>query len=95
MNKHTRWPWKWLSKALNQDLTNKPYVECSKEQLDSFNELLCFESLRNHFAAIAIPHYLANTTGRDAANAGMELEEMVAVQCYMLADAMMAERGNR
>jgi hypothetical protein len=53
------------------------------------------ESLRDLFAALAIPHYLANTTDREAVNAGMEIEEMVAVQCYMLADAMMAERGNK
>jgi hypothetical protein len=52
------------------------------------------ESLRDLFAALAIPHYLANTTDREAVNAGMEIEEMVAVQCYMLADALMAERGN-
>jgi hypothetical protein len=50
--------------------------------------------MRDFFASQAMAHYLANTTDRDAVNAGMEIEEMVAVQCYMLADAMMAERGN-
>ena len=53
------------------------------------------ESIRDLFAAFAIPHYLANTTDRDAVNAGMEFEEMVAVQAYMLADAMMAERNSK
>jgi hypothetical protein len=99
-------PWKWLSKELDEDLTDKPFIECNKEQIDFFNQSLSLisfsknkvaqkESLRDLFAALAIPHYLANTTDRDAVNAGMEIEEMVAVQAYMMADAMMAERGNK
>ncbi|MFZ9894248.1 MAG: hypothetical protein ACO3EL_03345 [Burkholderiaceae bacterium] len=53
------------------------------------------ESLRDAFAAMAMKHFLANTTDREAVNAGMEWEEIVAVQAYMMADAMMAERGNK
>jgi hypothetical protein len=53
------------------------------------------ESLRDAFAAMAMKHFLANTTDRDAVNASMEWEEIVAVQAYMMADAMMAERGNK
>jgi hypothetical protein len=52
------------------------------------------ESLRDYFAAQAINYFLQQTTDRDAINADLEWEEMVAVQAYMLADAMMAERGN-
>jgi len=53
------------------------------------------ESLRDYFAAQAITYFLEQTTDRDAINADMEWEEMVATQCYMLADAMMAERGKK
>jgi hypothetical protein len=53
------------------------------------------ESLRDAFAAMAMKHFLANTTDREAVNAGMEWEEIVAVQAYMMADAMMAERSNK
>ena len=50
--------------------------------------------LRDFFASQAMAHYLRETSDRQAVNAGMEIEEMVAVQAYMMADAMMAERGN-
>jgi hypothetical protein len=49
-------------------------------------------NLRDYFAGLAMRYFLENTTDRDAVNADMEWEEMVAVQCYMMADAMMAER---
>ncbi len=52
------------------------------------------ESLRDYFAGQAIQYFLQTTSDRDAVSADMEWEEMVAVQCYMLADAMMAEREN-
>jgi hypothetical protein len=52
-------------------------------------------NLRDYFAGLALRFYLENTSDRDAVSAGMEIEEMVAVQAYMLADAMMAERGNK
>lgn len=49
-------------------------------------------NLRDYFAGLALRYYLENTTDRDAAQAGMEYEEMAAVQAYMAADAMMAAR---
>jgi hypothetical protein len=49
-------------------------------------------NLRDYFAGLVMRYFLENTTDRDAVNAGMEIEEMVAVQCYMLADAMMSVR---
>lgn len=48
--------------------------------------------LRDFFASQAMAHYLRETSDRQAVNAGMEIEEMVAVQAYMMADAMMAAR---
>ena len=48
--------------------------------------------LRDYFAGLALRYYLENTTDRDAARSGMEIEEMAAVQAYMAADAMMAAR---
>jgi len=52
-------------------------------------------NLRDYFAGLVMRYFLENTTDRDAVNADMEWEEMVATQCYMMADAMMAERGNK
>lgn len=49
-------------------------------------------SLRDYFAGLALRHFLEQTTDRDAVQAQMEWEEMVAVQAYMAADAMMAVR---
>lgn len=49
-------------------------------------------NLRDYFAGLALRYYLENTTHRDAAQTEMEFEEMVAVQAYMAADAMMAAR---
>ena len=49
-------------------------------------------NLRDYFAGLALRYYLENTTDRDAVAAGMEWEEMAAVQAYMAADAMMAAR---
>ena len=51
-------------------------------------------NLRDYFAGLALRYYLETTGPEDAVRAEMELEEMAAVQCYMMADAMMAERGN-
>lgn len=50
--------------------------------------------LRDFFASQAMIHYLCETSDRQAVNAGMEIEEMVAVQAYMMADAMMAVRND-
>lgn len=49
-------------------------------------------NLRDYFAGLALRYYLENTTDRDAVQAGMEREEMAAVQAYMAVDAMMAAR---
>lgn len=51
--------------------------------------------LRDFFASQAMAHYLRETSDRQAVNAGMEIEEMVAVQAYMMADAMMAVRDDK
>ena len=48
--------------------------------------------LRDYFAGLALRYFLEQTTDRDAVAAGMEWEEMAAVQAYMAADAMMAAR---
>jgi hypothetical protein len=50
------------------------------------------ESIRDYFAAHAMQYFLENTSDREAVNADMEWEEMVAVQAYMMADAMMSVR---
>lgn len=48
--------------------------------------------LRDFFAGLALQYFLENTKSKDAASADMEWEEMIAVQAYMLADAMLKER---
>jgi hypothetical protein len=53
------------------------------------------ESLRDAFAAMAMKYFLDNTTDREAVRAGMEWEEIVAVQSYIMADAMMEERKQK
>jgi hypothetical protein len=52
-------------------------------------------NLRDYFAGLAMRYFLENTTDRDAVLADMEWEEMTAVQAYMMADAMMAERNTK
>ena len=52
-------------------------------------------NLRDYFAGLVLRYYLENTTDRDAVQAGMEREEMAAVQAYMAADAMMAARSDK
>lgn len=49
-------------------------------------------NLRDYFAGLALQYFLETTTDRDAVQAGMERDEMAAVQAYMAADAMMAAR---
>ena len=52
-------------------------------------------ALRDYFAAMALNGYLARADERMIAHSGLELEEFIAAQAYMLADAMMAERKAR
>lgn len=52
-------------------------------------------ALRDYFAAMALNGYLARTDDRTIAYSGIELEEFIAAQAYMLADAMLAERKTR
>ena len=52
-------------------------------------------ALRDYFAAMAVNGYLARADERMIAHSGLELEEFIAAQAYMLADAMMAERKTR
>lgn len=51
--------------------------------------------LRDYFAAMALNGYLARLDEQKLARMSMEIEEFVAAQAYMLADAMMAERKAR
>ena len=52
-------------------------------------------ALRDYFAGLALNGYLARADERMIAHSGLEMEEFVAAQAYMLADAMMAERKTR
>lgn len=52
-------------------------------------------ALRDYFAAMALNGYLARADDRTIAYSHLELEEFIAAQAYMLADAMLAERKSR
>jgi hypothetical protein len=52
-------------------------------------------ALRDYFAAMALNGYLARADDRTIAYSDLELEEFIAAQAYMLADAMLAERKLR
>ena len=49
--------------------------------------------LRDFFASQAMNYFLKVTSDRDAVAANMEWEEMIAVQAYMMADAMLKIRN--